>query len=110
MEDIEYCVCYARSVGLRIIHPFVLRLRTDPALCSGILTLFQMNDAANDPVTRGLAFLSLILALWSLIYGCIYIIQFRRMRSKYTVVAWALVSITQLPSAWPFESNHYMVL
>ncbi|KXN82386.1 hypothetical protein AN958_02615 [Leucoagaricus sp. SymC.cos] len=78
----------------RMIDDFVEEWRTlniiSAVLVPGILTMFQINDAANDPVTRSLAFWSLVLALWSLVYGCLYIIQFRRMRNKYTIVVWSL--------------------
>ncbi|KAF5352871.1 hypothetical protein D9756_006325 [Leucocoprinus leucothites] len=56
----------------------------------GILTLFQVDGAANDPVTRSLAYWSLIMALWSLVYGCLYVVQFRRMRTDYTIIGWAM--------------------
>lgn len=68
----------------------------------GILTLFQIDGAANDPVTRSLAFWSLILALWSLVYGCLYIIQFRRMRNERVMMQWALVSAKSIFFfSWP---------
>lgn len=57
------------------------------------MTLFQINGAENDPVTRGLAFLSLVFALWSLVYACLYIIQFRRLRSTNVMVKLGLVSV-----------------
>lgn len=57
----------------------------------GILTLFQVDSAANDPATRSLTFWSLLLALWSLVYGAYYIIQFSQMRNTCTIVEWALV-------------------
>ncbi|KAJ3574435.1 hypothetical protein NP233_g1755 [Leucocoprinus birnbaumii] len=59
-------------------------------LIPGILTLFQVDGASNDPVTRSLAHWALILALWSLVYGCLYVIQFRRMRNDHTIIGWAM--------------------
>ncbi|KAF5352600.1 hypothetical protein D9756_006335 [Leucocoprinus leucothites] len=56
----------------------------------GILTLFQVDGAVNDPVTRSLAHWSLIMALWSIVYGCLYIIQFRRMRTDNIIIGWAM--------------------
>ncbi|TRM68722.1 hypothetical protein BD626DRAFT_394244 [Schizophyllum amplum] len=58
-------------------------------LLSAILTMFQIPDAATDPVTRNAALLSLICALMSLTYGCIYIVRFGTMRSMYRASRWA---------------------
>ena len=44
-----------------------------------ILTILQIESAANDPFTRYSALLSMVCALMSLFYGCIYIIQFGTM-------------------------------
>ena len=57
-----------------------------------ILTILQIPSAARDPVTRYAALLSLICALTSLLYGCIYIIRFGMMRSTCRAAEWALVS------------------
>jgi len=40
--------------------------------CSAILTIFQIEGASTAPVIRTTAFLSLICALMSLVYGCLY--------------------------------------
>ena len=40
-----------------------------------------MPEAADDPITRSTALLSLICALMSLSYGCIYIVRFGTMKS-----------------------------
>lgn len=58
-------------------------------LLSAILTMFQIPDAATDPLTRTAALLSLISALMSLSYGCIYIVRFGAMRSMYRASRWA---------------------
>ncbi|CAL1701919.1 unnamed protein product [Somion occarium] len=58
-------------------------------LCTAILTMFQVPDAAGDPLTRWAAILSLICALMSLTYGCVYIVQFGTMRSMYKASRWA---------------------
>ncbi|KAF5391240.1 hypothetical protein D9757_003010 [Collybiopsis confluens] len=58
-------------------------------LLSAILTMFQINDAATDPLTRTAALLSLICATMSLSYGCIYIVRFTTMRSMYRASIWA---------------------
>ena len=53
--------------------------------------MFQVPDAAGDPLTRWAAIFSLIFALMSLIYGCMYIVQFGTMRSMYKASRWAEV-------------------
>ncbi|KAI0059345.1 hypothetical protein BV25DRAFT_1860623 [Artomyces pyxidatus] len=58
-------------------------------LLSAILTIFQIPDAAGDPVTRTAALLSLVCALMSLSYGIIFIIRFGTMRSMYRASRWA---------------------
>ncbi|KJA18069.1 hypothetical protein HYPSUDRAFT_45651 [Hypholoma sublateritium FD-334 SS-4] len=59
-------------------------------LLSAILTILQISGAADDPVTRYLAFLSLMCALMSLLFGCMYIIRFGSMRKTYKAAEWAL--------------------
>ncbi|CCM04950.1 uncharacterized protein FIBRA_07147 [Fibroporia radiculosa] len=54
-----------------------------------ILTMFQVNDAEDDPVTRSAALFGLIFALMSLSYGCVYIVQFGTMRSMDRASRWA---------------------
>ncbi|KAF8638118.1 hypothetical protein AX17_002438 [Amanita inopinata Kibby_2008] len=58
-------------------------------LLSAILTMFQIPTAASDPVTRSAALMSLICALMSLSYGCMYIVRFGTMRSMYRASRWA---------------------
>ncbi|KAG7093371.1 hypothetical protein E1B28_007053 [Marasmius oreades] len=58
-------------------------------LLSAILTLFQIPNAATDPVTRTAALLSLICAIMSLSYGCMYIVRFGSMRSMFRASRWA---------------------
>ncbi|KJA18063.1 hypothetical protein HYPSUDRAFT_90259 [Hypholoma sublateritium FD-334 SS-4] len=59
-------------------------------LLSAILTILQISGAADDPVTRYLALLSLMCALMSLLFGCMYIIRFGSMRKTYKAAEWAL--------------------
>ncbi len=61
-------------------------------LHSAILTVLQISGAADDPITRYLALLSLLCALMSLLFGCMYIIRFGTMRKTYKAAEWALVS------------------
>jgi len=56
-----------------------------------ILTIFQIPDAAGDPITRTAAILSLICSLMSLTYGCIYIVRFSTMRTMLRASKWAEV-------------------
>jgi len=58
-------------------------------LLSAILTVFQIQDASDDPLTRTAALCSLISALMSLSYGIMYIIRFGSMRSMYHASRWA---------------------
>ncbi|KAF8148053.1 hypothetical protein B0H34DRAFT_803176 [Crassisporium funariophilum] len=58
-------------------------------LLSAILTFLQIESAANDPLTRYTALLSMICALMSLLYGCMYIIRFGTMRTTYKAAEWA---------------------
>ena len=59
---------------------------------STILNIFQITEALDDPVTRTAALLSLICALMSLIYGCMYIVKFGMMRNMFHASRWAEVS------------------
>ncbi|KAI0771686.1 hypothetical protein BD413DRAFT_625327 [Trametes elegans] len=58
-------------------------------LCTTILTIFQIEDAAADPITRWSSLMSLVFALMSLSYGCVYIVQFGSMRSMDRASRWA---------------------
>ncbi|KAJ3560866.1 hypothetical protein NP233_g10554 [Leucocoprinus birnbaumii] len=58
-------------------------------LASAILTIFQIPDAAGDPITRTAAILSLICSLMSLTYGCMYIVRFSTMRTMIRASKWA---------------------
>lgn len=75
--------------------------------------MFQIDDANNDPFTRTFSLVSLICAAWSLIYGGIYIMRFRTMRSMYkasgfaqeaqqsrTNVFWNVWVMLALPAVW----------
>ncbi|KAG2365291.1 hypothetical protein BDR07DRAFT_1329494 [Suillus spraguei] len=58
-------------------------------LLSAILSMFQNTQMAQDPVIRTAALLSLMAALMSLTFGCIYIVRFDTMRSMYKATRWA---------------------
>ncbi|PFH46375.1 hypothetical protein AMATHDRAFT_155284 [Amanita thiersii Skay4041] len=58
-------------------------------LLSAILTMFQIPSAASDPIIRNAALLSLVCALMSLSYGCMYIVKFGTMRSMFRASRWA---------------------
>jgi len=68
--------------------PRVLRL---PVSNSAILTILQFQGVGADPLTRNCALSSLICALMSLLYGCMYIIRFGTMRRPHKAAEWALV-------------------
>ena len=67
-------------------------------LGSTILNIFQITDVVDDPVTRTAALLSLICALMSLSYGCMYIVRFGMMRNMFHASRWAEVSILLIAS------------
>ncbi|KAF7311857.1 hypothetical protein MIND_00196400 [Mycena indigotica] len=52
-------------------------------LLSAILALLQLPPAAADSITRTAALISLVCALMSLCYGCMYIVRFSSMRNMY---------------------------
>ena len=58
---------------------------------SAILTILQIPSAANDPVARHTALLSLICALMSVLYGCMFIIRFANMKGPRKALVWAEV-------------------
>ncbi len=80
------------------------------------MTVFQIHGAGEDPVTRYLAFWSLMCALVSLLYGCLFIIRFGTMRKPYKAAEWALVGLTidVLPQCLTFAvgstklTNHHL--
>ncbi|KAH6887207.1 hypothetical protein BKA70DRAFT_1122979 [Coprinopsis sp. MPI-PUGE-AT-0042] len=59
-------------------------------IISGNLTILEIYAAAKDALTRYTALASLICALMSLLYGCMYIIRFGTMRKPYKAAVWAL--------------------
>ncbi|KAF8959454.1 hypothetical protein BDZ97DRAFT_2043648 [Flammula alnicola] len=69
-------------------------------LASAILTIFQIPQAADDPVTRTFALLSLICALMSLSYGCMYIVRFGTMKSMFHASRWAEEARKTNTSIW----------
>lgn len=63
----------------------------DAVYFRAILTMFQVPEMAYDPVTRTAALVSLVCALMSLSYGCIFIVRFGTMRSMHRASRWAEV-------------------
>ncbi|KAJ7435436.1 hypothetical protein FB451DRAFT_951662, partial [Mycena latifolia] len=68
-------------------------------LLSAILTMLQI-DAANHPITRTSALCSLICALMSLLYGCMYIIRFSSMRKLHKASTFANEAQKGTASIW----------
>lgn len=60
---------------------------------SAILTILQIDSVAADPLSRYSALLSLVCALMSLLYGCMYSVKFGTMRKVYKAFEWAQASI-----------------
>lgn len=56
-------------------------------------------EAASHPITRTAALFSLICALMSLLYGCMYIIRFGTMRKMHKASSFANVRLS-LVSRW----------
>jgi hypothetical protein len=61
-----------------------------------MITVLQIQDAAQSVVTKTMAVLSLISALMSLIFGCVYILRFSTMRTMRKAAKWAEVGFLQL--------------
>ena len=57
------------------------------------MTILQIESAADDPLARYTALFSLMCALISLLFGCMYIIRFGSMRKSYKAAEWALVNL-----------------
>ncbi|KAJ7173467.1 hypothetical protein C8R46DRAFT_892782 [Mycena filopes] len=81
-------------------------------LMSAILTMLQI-EAASHPITRTSALFSLICALMSLLYGCMYIVRFGGMRKMHkassfaeeaqkgtTSIWWNVWVLLAMPAAW----------
>ncbi|TDL20829.1 hypothetical protein BD410DRAFT_772248 [Rickenella mellea] len=57
---------------------------------TAVVSLLAISDIANGIVTRTAAQLSLIAALWSLMYGIIYVLRFSTMGSPQKAYRWAM--------------------
>ncbi|KAJ7663872.1 hypothetical protein DFH06DRAFT_986647 [Mycena polygramma] len=68
-------------------------------LMSAILTMLQI-EAASHPITRTSALFSLICALMSLLYGCMYIIRFGTMRKMHKASSFANEAQKGTTSIW----------
>ncbi|KAJ6616982.1 hypothetical protein B0H10DRAFT_1346548 [Mycena sp. CBHHK59/15] len=68
-------------------------------LLSAILTMLQI-DAAANPITRTSALFSLICALMSLLYGCMYIIRFGTMRKMHKASSFANEAQKDTTNIW----------
>ncbi|KAJ7133440.1 hypothetical protein C8R44DRAFT_611067, partial [Mycena epipterygia] len=68
-------------------------------LLSAILTMLQI-DAASHPLTRTTALFSLVCALMSLLYGCVYIIRFGTMRKIHKANGFANAASKNTTSIW----------
>ena len=55
--------------------------------------MFQIPNAAADTLVRTPALLSMVCALMSLSYGCVYIVRFGTMRGMGRASRWAEVSV-----------------
>lgn len=89
MEDAKYCFGTVTIVSYLTLSCYAI---FDIVFLRAILTMFQIPSAASDPVTRTAALLSLVCALMSLSYGCMYIFRFGTMRTMYKASRWAEVN------------------
>ncbi|KAJ3505681.1 hypothetical protein NMY22_g17499 [Coprinellus aureogranulatus] len=87
--DADFRLPFALSIQafLGSVHRFSYT-RVENAQCR-FRSTFLVQEAAEDPVTRTLALLSLVSALMSLSYGCMYIVRFSTMRSMFRASKWA---------------------
>jgi hypothetical protein len=85
VEDAQHCLDTFAVVSPALSALFLPYSRH----FSGIISLLQVETAAADPVTRTAALFSLICALFSLIYGALFVIRFGTMRSMYKASRWA---------------------
>lgn len=92
VEDSQPCFCFIIIVSRLEFTERSLCSYT-PTLVRAIMTMFQVPDAVYDPITRTAALISMICALMSLTYGCIYIVRFGTMRSMYRASRWAEVRL-----------------
>ncbi|KIY48128.1 hypothetical protein FISHEDRAFT_73951 [Fistulina hepatica ATCC 64428] len=72
-----------------LIKEYKILNLTSALLVSAVMTMFQVESAMTDPITRTTAFLALICALLSLLYGCMYMIRFATMHAMDKAASWA---------------------
>lgn len=53
--------------------------------------MLQIDNVDKDPLIRAAVLMALVYSLWSLAYGCIYIIRFMNMRSIDRAMDWVEV-------------------
>ena len=72
--------------------------RTDNYSCRAraIVATLQINAAFEDPVVYFVALYSLVCALLSLVFGCLYIVRFNTMRAPHKAINWAEVLLRSL--------------
>ncbi|KAF8815767.1 hypothetical protein BYT27DRAFT_7155352 [Phlegmacium glaucopus] len=69
-------------------------------LLAAVLTMLQIQSAAEDPLTRYTALFSLLCALISLIFGCMFVVLFSSMRRIHRAADWALEARRTQTSLW----------
>jgi len=92
MADFQHCIRLTPVVS-PVFFYIMLAVYLTSVMSSAILSTLSNRDVAEDPVSRYLALSSLICALISLLFGCMYIIRFGSMRKTYRAAEWALVSL-----------------
>ncbi|KAF8815765.1 hypothetical protein BYT27DRAFT_6655025 [Phlegmacium glaucopus] len=69
-------------------------------LLAAVLTMLQIQSTADDPLTRYTALFSLLCALISLIFGCMFVVLFSSMRRIHRAAEWALEAKRTETSLW----------
>lgn len=90
MEYAKYYLWTAFDVSCLTSH-ISLHSLTPTLSISAIITILQIGNAGKDPLIRHTALLSMICALMSLLYGCMYVIRFGTMQKTYKGAEWAYV-------------------
>lgn len=107
VEDFKYSFGASDYVS---VFTAALRMLISPL--RGIISLFQIEDASDDIVTRTFALLSMISALMSLIFGCTFIVRFSTMKGIHKAIRWAevIMHFIALQISWlTLETVHAII-
>jgi hypothetical protein len=110
LERHQCDVFYVDTVSSMTSNAIHVAVLTNHSL---MITVFQIQKAFNDPITRTVAFISLIFALNSLCSGIVLYMNFRTMKTMYkgfhwaketertrTHIVWNVCVLLSLPTIW----------